>query len=147
MKIVNQDYVEYLQTLFQSLEPIYRFTFSNNPDCDGIPYVEEDISTFGTHEQGRVRFSSKTDFENYDDGVITFVMDYWYMDWDGEPSVITAIHIKGHFGDINIDLDNCFLPNQEKFKVFMNHALDYIANELYWSEERQKEIRILKAVL
>lgn len=120
--------------------------FSNNPDCDGIPYVEEDISTFGTHKQGRVWFSSKADFEK-DNGVITFIMDYWYMDWDGEPSVITAIHIKGHFGDINIDLENCYLPNQEKFKFFMEHALDYIANELYWSEERQKEIRILKALL
>jgi hypothetical protein len=145
MEVVNQDYVEYLQTLFQSLEPIYRFTFSPNTDSDA-PYIEEDISTFGTHEQGRVTFYSK-EYGECEKGIVNFVMDYWVMDYNDEPSVITAIHISSHFGDTEIELDNCFLPNQEKFKFFMENALDYVAHELYWTKQGEKDIRIMKAVL
>ena len=133
-KISNPEYVKYLQNLLQNLESDYKMHFFSNKDSeDEIPYIEEDSSTFGSHEQGAVEFSSEY-------GTPTYKMVYW-IDSYFDNAVILHIYINCNFADTQLHFEEIFTPSIDRFKTFMQTSLVCIEKAVSFSKEEQDKAR------
>ena len=151
-KISNLEFAKYLQDFLQNVQkisPNYHLHFKSNKGSDdiGIPYVQEDETTFGTHEQGCVEIEYRNECApSYDMSKYRFF--YWVMPegsahWSNQ--LIIAIEAECHFGDTNLDFTEEFIPNIQEFKTRMETILTTIDHVLRrFGEDTDCIVRFIK---